>query len=181
MKNLIAIAFLLLIFGCKTPQIASTVTETKWRDTVIYVEKKVYVDKIIEVPVPGHTDTLKLTNWVYVDNNQAYMKSIHKEQGIIGVDASIYRSIFNINAYLLDSTILYNYQDTLTLADSIKIADAIREKTSTSTVILPPEKYVPWYYKFTFWYFIITVVIVAAIIFIRSQYVPKIGFLNKLR
>lgn len=132
-------------------------TEIHYRDTTIYVEKPIYVDKIIEVPIPGYKDSLIIRDSVRIIDGYAEMRSIHKEQGIIGVEASVYRSEFLVNVFLLDSTILYNYIDTLVFADSLRIYNAIREKTTEDTVVIQ-KKYIPGFYKFTFWIFIIIIV-----------------------
>lgn len=161
----------------KFAQICTTdrTTETRYRDTTIYVEKQIYVDKIVKVPIPGHTDTVRITDTVQIVNNQAFMKSIHKQQGIIGVDASVFRSLFTVNAYLTDSTILYNYIDTLNYQDSITIYNAIRSVTTEATITLQPKKYIPRIYKITFW----TVVAqLAAILFII---LGPMGFFSRIR
>lgn len=161
MKDLIVILVLIIsVWSCKTPAITHTVTETKWRDTVIYVEIPFFIDKIIEVPLPVH-DTLRIIETVYVDKEGlADMKLIHREQGIIGADISIEKGKLKGNFYLLDSTIIYNYKDTLSFQDSLRIYDAVRETQVTNTVVLPPEKYIPKVYKWAFWIILIEVILV---------------------
>jgi hypothetical protein len=165
MKTLFFVLIVFLFsFGCKAPRIITeTVTETKWRDTTIYVKIPVYIDKIVEVPLPVR-DTLRIVEKVFVSNGgYATMKPVHKEQGIIGGDISIANGKLIANFYLLDSTILYNYKDTLTFEDSIKIANAIRDTqtSTTNTVIKPPEKYVSKFSKFTHKWFFLTLFLIA--------------------
>jgi len=160
MKKLIVIlAVLLSLASCKgTKIVTEIVTETKWRDTTVYVEIPVYVDKIIEVPLPVH-DTLVIKQKVYINaQGQAEMKSMYKEEGIIGTEVIIKNGVLNARSFLLDSTILYHYKDTLTAQDSVTIYDAIKEKTTTTTITLPPEKYVPKFFKLTAWFFVLFVV-----------------------
>ena len=147
-KLIIFLAVLLSLSSCKgTKIVTEIVTETKWRDTTVYVEIPVYVDKIIEVPLPVH-DTLVIKQKVYINElGLAEMKSMYKEEGIIGTEVVIKNGELNARSFLLDSTILYHFKDTLTAEDSITIYDAIKEKTTTTTKILPPEKYVPKIYK----------------------------------
>ena len=133
-------------------------TETKWRDTVMFVDIPVYLDRIIEVPLPSFKDSVRIRDSVRIVDNFAFMKQIHTQQGIIAVDVSIYKSELSIVAYLTDSSILYNYIDTLNFMDSIRIFNAIKETTTKGTVIIK-EKYIPGFYKFTFWFFIIAVVL----------------------
>jgi hypothetical protein len=168
MKKLIIVLFVFAaLVSCKGPKIVTEVrTETKWRDTTIYVKIPVYIDKVIEVPLPVH-DTLKIVEKVFIDKDgYATMKFLHKEKGIIGADLSIYKGVFSANLYLMDSTILYRYKDTLSLEDSVRIYNAIRESstTTTNTVIIPPERYVPKFFKFTLWFFILSVLVYAGII-----------------
>jgi len=159
MKKLIIV---LLVFAalisCRGPKIVTEVrTETKWRDTTIYVKIPVYIDKIIEVPLPVH-DTLKIIEKVYVDKQGlATMKTVHKEVGIIGADITVYKGVLTADLYLTDSTINYRYKDTLSYMDSIRIYNAIKETstTTTNTVTLPPERYIPKFYKFCLWFFIV--------------------------
>lgn len=150
-----------LIVGCKAPKTITKI-ETKYRDTTVYVNVPVYVDKIIEVPLPVH-DTLKIIEKVYVDKDgQATMKSVHKEKGIIGADIGITNGKLSANLYLTDSTILYNYKDTFNYEDSIKIYNAIKE--TTSTIVLPPEKYVSKFSKFTHKWFYVSLLLIAVFV-----------------
>lgn len=143
------------IMSCKTPQIVTKI-ETKWRDTTIVVKIPVYIDKIIEVPLPVH-DTLRIVEKVYVDKDgQAEMKPVHKEKGIIGADISITNGKLIANLYLTDSTLFYNYRDTLNYEDSVKIYNAIKE-TTIDTTITKEKLYVPKFFKFTMWFFILVV------------------------
>jgi hypothetical protein len=160
--------------SCKTVYPTSSNTETVWRDTTIYVNKPIYIDKIIEVPVPGYKDSLRIRDSVVVRDNYAFMKSIHVEKGIIAVDASVNRSVFSVDAYLTDSTILYHYQDTLNYQDSLTIYKAIRERTTTSTVVLPPERYIPGFYKFTFWLFMAELMVCVLLVLARLGYFGKL-------
>jgi hypothetical protein len=141
-----------------------TEVKTEWRDTTIYVKVPVYVDKIIEVPLPVH-DTLKIIEKVYVDREGlATLKTVHKEKGIIGADITVYKGVLTADLYLTDSTIHYRYKDTLTFEDSVKIYNAIKTISTSNTVIVPPQRYVPKFYKFTLWFFIFTIIILAGII-----------------
>ena len=157
--------------------VASSTTETVWRDTTIFVEKPIYIDTTIYVPIPGFKDSLRIRDSVVVRDNYAYMKSIHKEVGIIGVDASVNRSVFSVDAYLTDSTILYYYRDTLNYNDSLTIYNAIREQSTTSTVVLPPVKYIPAIYKVAFWLVLIQI---AASVFLLLSSTGTFGKLFQL-
>lgn len=177
MKNTILILLFIAISfaSCKTPQsFTTTVTETKYRDTTIYVESPpIYIDKIVEVPVPS--DSVRIIDSIRViDHIHGGTISLSKSQGIISLDAmASYRNNtlkLDANAYLNDSTILYHYKDTLTWADSVTIFNAVKEKTTTTEtqVVLPPEKYVPKIYKIAMWIVIIGLIIGAFLIYRSS-------------
>lgn len=156
--------------------LTETVVETEYRDTTLYVEVPVYIDKVIEVPVPGFKDSVRIRDSVRIINNLAYMDPVHEEFGNIGVDAEVYRSELLVKGYYLDSTINYHYKDTLTHGDSIRIANAIRDKTTTNNIVLPPERYVPRFYKKLLWFNIILAI--AAVIFILIK--AKVVNITKL-
>lgn len=136
-------------------------TVTVYRDTTIYRTDT------IRVPLPFR-DTVKITDTVRIVNNLAWLPPVHKRFGIIGVDASVARSILNVNAYLTDSTILHARNDTVLLEKVIK-EDAI-----TQTVVV---KHVPKFYKVLLWIFIFQVLAAVGWFFLRNKigrYVDRI-------
>lgn len=149
--------------------VTGSTTETSSKDTTIYVDVPVYIDTMIYVPIPGYKDSVR------IENGLAYMKSLHKKVGIIAVDVSVYKSQISVDAYLTDSTIYYNFKHTFNFQDSVKIYNAIRDKVTTNTVVLPPVKYIPKFYKFAFWLFIIELIILALFIFYKFGYFGVFG------
>jgi len=152
MKYLILLIFISSLTSCLTVKriekncdkfakvcITETVKEIQYRDTTIYI------DKLIPVKLPK--DTVKVTDTLRIVNNQVNLNKIHKRFGTIAVDVSVTNSILNVNAYLIDSTILVRVKDT------VYIEKAISEATTTNNITLPPVKYIPKFYKFTFWIF----------------------------
>ena len=151
MKKLILFLFVLLIFqSCLTTNMikkhcadfakictVDSKTEIEYRDTTIYL------DRIIKVNLPP--DTVKIRDTVTIVNNLAYMPITHKEFGNISVDAWVIKSHLGVNGYYKDSTLLRPVHDT------IFIKDAVQSTTNTNTVQLPPEKYIPKAYKWSFW------------------------------
>lgn len=121
--------------------VTGTKTEIQYRDTVIFRTDT------LRVPLPVR-DTVKITDTVRIFNNLAYLPTVHRRFGLIGVDAGVQKSVLSISAYLTDSTILFPHRDT------ILIEKAIRDQQTTGTVVIR-EKYIPGFYKFTFWLFII--------------------------
>ncbi len=136
-------------------------TVTVYRDTTIYLRDT------IRVPLPFR-DTVKITDTVRIVNNMAWLPPVRKRFGIIEVDASVARSILNVNAYLTDSTILHARSDTILLEKVIK-EDAI-----TQTVVV---KHVPKFYKVLLWIFIFQVLAAIGWFFLRNKigkYVDRI-------
>ena len=172
MKNIIILLFAIAsLWSCKTPAIITqTVTDTRWRDTTIFVDLPVYIDTTIYVPIPGFKDSVRIRDSVRIVDGFAYMKSLHKQQGIIAVDVSVYKSKISVDAYLTDSTVLFHYKDTLDYQDSLIIFNAIKEKTTTCTVVLPSVKYIPKFYKFAFWLLIIELILLARFVFFNLGY-----------
>ncbi len=160
-----------VISGCKTPAvITGTTTDTTYRDTTIYVDVPFYIDTVIFVPIPGFKDSVIIRDSVTIVNGLVYMKSLHKEIGLIGVDVTLDKSQLSVTAYLTDSTILFNLKDTLNFQDSIKIYNAIKYKVTTNTVVLPPVKFIPKFYRFAFWLLIIELILLAIFIVYKLGY-----------
>lgn len=136
--------------------VTETVKETVYRDTTIFRTDT------IRVPLPFR-DTVKITDTVRIINNLAYLPTVRKEFGLIGVDAGVNASILKVNAWLTDSTILHPLRDT------IIINDAISNTTTVNTITLPPEKFVPKFYKFTFWIFIIELALLAVWLLLKYK------------
>jgi hypothetical protein len=113
-------------------------TVTVYRDTTIYRTDT------IRVPLPR--DTVRITDTITIKNNQAFLKPVHKEFGIIGVDAWVNFSVLGVQAYLTDSTILHVEKDTIYLEKVIK------ETGTTKTVKV---RHIPGIYRFAFWILLI--------------------------
>lgn len=171
---------ILVLSGCKTPGIITqTTTETHYRDTTIYVDVPVYRDTTIYVPIPGFKDSVRIRDSVRMKDGLAYIKTLHKEAGLIGVDVALYESELSVVAYLTDSTILYNLKDTFNFQDSVKIYNAVKDKITTNTVVLPPEKYIPKFYRFAFWLLITELGLLALFVFYKLGYFGVFGNIIK--
>ena len=169
-----------VITGCKTPSvITGTTTETKYRDTTIFINVPIYRDTTIYVPIPGFKDSVRIRDSVTIVNGLVFMKSLHKEIGLIGVDVTLDKSQLSVTAYLTDSTILFNLKDTFNFQDSVKIYNAIKDKVTTNTVVLPPEKYIPKFYRFAFWLLKIELILLALFVFYKLGYFGIFGNMFK--
>lgn len=151
MKKLILFLMLAAFTSCLTvkrierncEQFAK-VCATEIRKDISYRDTIIYRTDTLRVPLPVR-DTLYLTDTLIVENNIAWLPPVSKTFGIIGVDARVESSILNLKAYLTDSTILYPRRDTIPLPGAIK---------EVGTVNLVKVRFIPKFYKFTFWLFI---------------------------
>ena len=163
----LSIAFCLLLFSScltvkqierncdKFAKVCTTTSQTitTTRDTTIYKTDTLFFN------LPA--DTVKIVETVHIVNDQAQIKPVNKKMGFIGVNAFIKNNSLNINAWLTDSTILIPHRDTIFLND------AISTTTATTTVTIE-KKYIPKFYKFTFWLVIIQAI--AAAFFITGYF-----------
>ena len=132
---------------------------TEKETVTVYRDSTIYRTDTIRVPLP-YQDTVKITDTVRIVNNLAYLPTIHKRFGLIGVDAGVNRSVIDVNAYLTDSTILHTHRDTILLEKVIK------EESVTQTV---PVKHIPGMYRFAFWALLAQLVVLAAW-FLKKKY-----------
>lgn len=132
--------------------ITETVTETVYRDTTIYRTDT------LEITLPK--DTVRLRDTLTIVKGMAFLPTIHKRFGIIGVDAGVSYSVLTVTAYLTDSTILYTHKDTLWLEKVIK------EKAITHTVVV---KHVPKLYKWSFWILVVGVLLFIVLIILKIK------------
>jgi len=153
MKNIISILLILSMTSCLTVKriekncekfakvcITETITRVEYRDTTIYK------DRIIEVKLPN--DTVYITKPVYVQDGKCFMDYTRKTFGNIWASAKVDNSILDLKAGYVSNIIQVPIHDT------IYIDNAISSTTTDNTITLPPEKYIPDFYKFTFWFFI---------------------------
>lgn len=117
---------------CVTP--VSTVVE--YRDTTIYRTDTLWYS------LPP--DTVRLVEKVTVTGTQASIAPAKRKKGIIWMEASINNNWLNVTAGLTDSTILIPHIDT------VFIDNAIQSTTTTQTITIE-KKYIPKFYRFTFW------------------------------
>ena len=119
------------------------VTETKYRDTVIRVDRR--------VPVFVGKDTVRLVSGVVITTSGVQMNNTISKNGIITVRSKIVNSNLETEAYINVDSIMLNYKD------SIRLQNALRTAETTSRIVVR-EKFVPQFYKLCFWIFIIEVV-----------------------
>jgi hypothetical protein len=145
--------------------VTETAIETIIRDTTIYIKDTVF----LTLP----KDTVVITKKVKIIEGKAQMSPIHKEFGYIGMDAGVIDSKLWGKAYFLDPEIIFPRVDTVT------ITKYIVKESKKEVVQLPPEKYIPGFYNFTFWFFIGAVLLIGGYVFIKFSSI--IGFIKGLK
>jgi len=123
--------------------VTESVVKIEYRDTTIYK------DRIIEVKLPN--DTVYLTKNVYIKDNKCFMDYTRKTFGNIWASAKVDSSVLDLRAGYVNNIVQVPIHDT------IYLERAVTNTTTDNTVVLPPEKYVPKFYKFTLWFFILVV------------------------
>jgi len=123
--------------------VTESVTKIQYRDTVIYK------DRIIKVNLPK--DTVYITKPLYIKNEKCFMDYTYKTFGNIWASAKVDNSILDLKAGYVNNLVQVPIHDT------IYIEKAITNTTTDNTVVLPPEKYVSKFSKFTHWWFFICI------------------------
>lgn len=167
MKKIIFVLITLSLQGCLTigqierncdkfAKLCAPVTVTEYRDTTFYVKDTLYY----KLP----NDTVTIRDTVMIVNNLCQMPVVYKKFGIINVSAGVNNSLLKVNAWLTDSTILISHIDTVFIPNATAV---------TTNTITTPQKYVPGFYQFTFYGFIVVCVVLV-------MYILWTLFFNKL-
>lgn len=146
----------------KFAKLCAPVTETVYRDTTFYLRDTVYW----QLP----TDTVKITDTVRIIDNFCQLQTIYKRIGVINVTAGVASSILKVNAWLSDSTILIPHTDTIFIPNATAI---------TTNTITTPQKYIPGFYQFTFWGFIVVSSLVVLYVLWQLFFNRLKSYLNK--
>lgn len=124
--------------------ITDSKTIIEYRDTVIYK------DRVIKVELPK--DTVYITKPVYIRENLCQMDYTRKTFGNIWASAKIDNSVLDLKAGYVKNII------PVPIHDTIFIEKAVTNTTTDNTVTVV-KKYIPKFYKFTFWFFISLLVV----------------------
>jgi len=117
-----------------------TTTEIRYKDTTIFINR--------DIPVYLPRDTAYLQRQVSVDTLGAQMQPAIINDGIMTITARIKDSKLTASGYINRDSIVAN------IRDSILIKNAIRQSSYKTTVTIR-EKYIPGFYRFTFWFAIL--------------------------
>ena len=117
-----------------------TTTEIRYKDTTIFINR--------DIPVYLPRDTAYLQRQVSVDTLGAQMQPAIINDGIMTITARIKDSKLTASGYLNRDSLVTN------IRDSILIKNAIRQSSYKTTVTIR-EKYIPGFYRFTFWFAIL--------------------------
>ena len=117
-----------------------TTTEIQFKDTTIFINR--------DVPAFLPRDTAYLQGQVTLDTLGAQMEPTTINEGMVTITARIKDSKLTASGYINRDSIVTN------IRDSILIKNAIRQSNS-KTIVTIREKYIPGFYRFTFWFSII--------------------------
>ena len=123
----------------------TTVTETKYRDTVIRVDRR--------VPVFLPHDTARLASVVRVTDHGAQMGKQTVRQGIVSISSEIENSQLRTTAWINRDSLV------VAIEDSIRLHNAVKETSIKANTVIR-EKYIPQLYKISLWLLIGEVVVV---------------------
>jgi len=137
-----------------------TTTEIRYKDTTIFINR--------DIPVYLPRDTAYLQRQVSVDTLGAQMQPAIINDGIMTITARIKDSKLTASGYINRDSIVAN------IRDSILIKNAIRQSSSKTTVTIM-EKYIPGFYRFTFWF---TIIEWAALLIFGALKILKMKFIN---
>ena len=159
MKKLIVFTLLAFVFqSCLTVGMIERncdkftqvcVTDSQTETIIEYRDTTIYITDTLTVDLPN--DTVSIRDTVIINEQGAQYDKVVKTFGVISVSALLHNSFLHVNAWLNDSTILVPYKDSVVLQNSNTTT------THTEYIELPPERYIPKFYRFTFWWFITTV------------------------
>lgn len=163
MKSIIILLIVLLFTSCLTVKriekncdkfaavcITSTNVKTEYRDTTIYR------DRIVQVVLPK--DTVKITDTLFIRDNKCFLPYVYRTFGNVWASAKVDNSILDLKAGYVSNNIQVPIRDT------IYIEKGVTSTTTDNTVILPPEKIIPGWYRFTNKWFIASLVLISIFI-----------------
>lgn len=145
----------------KFAKLCAPATVTEYRDTTFYMRDTVYW----QLP----TDTVSITDTVLIIDNFCQLNTIYKRFGVINVTAGVASSILKVNAWLTDSTLLIPHTDTIFIPDATAV---------TTNTITAQQKYIPGFYKFTFWGFIVVSALVVLYVLWQLFFFRIRGLIN---
>lgn len=146
------------------------ITETK--ETIVIKDTTIYKDRIIKVPLPK--DTVYLEKELSVIDGQVYIAPVFKQTGLISVKAWVDKNKLKVDAWL-NKTVW-----TVPVHDTIYLEGAIVEKEVLNTVVLPPERFIPAFYKRLLLFNIVLLVVVVFIALNKLKLINMQGLINTL-
>lgn len=113
-----------------------TITEIRYKDTTIFFDRM--------VPVFLPRDSAKIHGLVKINSTGAQLPSITSKKGIVTIRAEIVDSKLTATGFINRDSIIAAIRDSVTLKNAIRLSNS-------KTTVVVKEKYIPVFYKFTFW------------------------------
>lgn len=151
-------ATLIMIISCNPCKRAARICPPMVRDSIVEKTTTVYRDTVIYVKLPR--DTVEINDTIYIIDKIAWMPKKCVTSGIITHCAQVVNSRLISEAWISDSAIFVK------IDNALKDVVYWKEKYHNEKIVVK-EKYIPGFYKFTLWFFIIIVVVVAGYIAIK--------------
>lgn len=165
-KLIILLSALLILTSCVTEKKCNRKYPPQFvvieKDTVIYKEKIVIKDSIINVILPN--DTVILTKYLTINKGIVNLDTIIKEQGIVGAMAFVNNNELGVVAYISDSTIFYKLDSAQIRVDKYKEALHSRNETRVRDVVRNSA-----FAGFTIWWFWITAILIAFLLYLKIK------------
>lgn len=139
------------------------VPETK----IVYRDTTIHLNKTIETPIDQ--DSIAVVGDVFIKDGKAHMDKKKIESKLITVEAEIRNGKMEIYSYINKETI------PITLNMDITLERAIKEKKEVRTIKL---KYIPKFYKISFWIVIAQLALLVVFILQKFSKLNPVGILK---
>lgn len=143
----------------------ATVTDIKYRDTTIYIDRK--------VPVFLSRDTAKIYGLVGISTLGAQMAAMTSTSGLVTVKSSIENSKLVTVGYINKDSIV------AAIRDSVILKNAIRDTNSKNTIVVR-DKSVSAIYKYSLWIVIIEIVALILLVISKLTAVTPMSIISKI-
>lgn len=127
--------------------------------TTVYKDTTIFLKDTIRIILPN--DTVTIEKYLSVNNGIVSLKPVSVSKGLISAKAWVSNSQLNVDAWLNKS-----YVEKVRV-DTIKIEKIV---TKTANTVYIKEPYIPKFYKYCTWTFILIITISALFLFLKNKF-----------